>query len=124
MKNQNKECNGALYSGDGKVFLKLLNQECCYYAVENGTESISDNAFATLSFSNKTEFLDLPDSVTKLGSGAFQRMALNSIAIPPKVTEIPEKLLFGCTNPAGRSGMHKSGSVLEVPKPNPYHITT
>lgn len=98
MKNQNKECNGALYSGDGKVFLKLLNQECCYYAVENGTESISDNAFATLSFSNKTEFLDLPDSVTKLGSGAFQRMALNSIAIPPKVTEIPEKLLFGCTN--------------------------
>lgn len=25
-------------------------------------------------------------------------MALNSIAIPPKVTEIPEKLLFGCTN--------------------------
>ena len=95
MKNQNKECNGALYSGDGKVFLKLLNQECCYYAVENGTESISDNAFATLSFSNKTEFLDLPDSVTKLGSGAFQRMALNSIAIPPKVTEIPEKLLFG-----------------------------
>lgn len=72
MKNQNKECNGALYSGDGKVFLKLLNQECCYYAVENGTESISDNAFATLSFSNKTEFLDLPDSVTKLGSGAFQ----------------------------------------------------
>ena len=98
MKNQNKECNGALYSGDGKVFLKLLNQECCYYAVENGTESISDNAFATLTFSNKTEFLDLPDSVTKLGSGAFQRMALNSIAIPPKVTEIPEKLLFGCTN--------------------------
>ena len=73
MKNQNKECNGALYSGDGKVFLKLLNQECCYYAVENGTESISDNAFATLSFSNKTEFLDLPDSVTKLGSGAFHR---------------------------------------------------
>ena len=80
IKNQNKECNGALYSGDGKVFLKLLNQECCYYTVENGTESISDNAFATLSFSNKTEFLDLPDSVTKLGSGAFQRMALNSIA--------------------------------------------
>ena len=96
MKNQNKECNGALYTSDGKTFLKLWDQKCCYYTVEDETESIAENAFAGLSYSNKIEYLDLPESIAKLGSGAFQRMALNSIAIPPKVTEIPEKLLFGC----------------------------
>jgi hypothetical protein len=98
MKNQNKECNGALYTNDGKVFLKLLNNEYSYYTVETGTECIAENAFAGLSYSNKIDYLDLPESVMELRKGAFQRMALTSIAIPPKVTEIPEKLLFGCIN--------------------------
>lgn len=98
MKNQNKECNGALYTNDGKAFLKLLSNEYGYYTIENGTECIAENAFADLSYSNKIDYLDLPESVMELRKGAFQRMALTSIAIPPKVTEIPEKLLFGCIN--------------------------
>lgn len=98
MKNLDNGRNGALYTADKKVFLKLLNHECCYYTVEDGTESIAVNAFAGLSYSNKVEYLDLPDSIVELGKGAFQRMALRSIAIPSKVTEIPEKLLFGCTH--------------------------
>ena len=99
MTNQNKIYNGGLYSNDGRVFLKLLSNDYnYYYAVENGTECIAENAFAGLSYSNKINYLDLPESIMYLRKGAFQRMALNSIAIPPKVTEIPEKLLFGCIN--------------------------
>lgn len=98
MKNQNKERNGALYNSDGKAFIKLLNHKSSYYAVADGTETIAENAFAGLSYSNAIDYLDLPESITRLGKGAFLRMALSSIAIPPKIMEIPEKLLFGCTN--------------------------
>lgn len=98
MKKTNKEHNGALYSSDGKVFIKLVDYKSSYYTVAVGTEAIAENAFAGLSYSNAIDYLDLSESITRLGKGAFQRMALSSIAIPPKVTEIPEKLLFGCTN--------------------------
>lgn len=98
IKKQYKEHDGALYSSNGKVLMKLVDYKSSYYAVADGTETIAENAFAGLSYSNATDYLDLPESITRLDKGAFQRMALSSIAIPPKVTEIPEKLLFGCTN--------------------------
>lgn len=98
IKKQHKEHDGALYTNDGKTFLKLQNSKSYYFAVEEGTECIAENAFASLSYSSKIELLDLPESITSLGKGAFQRMTLSSMAIPPKVKKIPEALLFGCTN--------------------------
>ena len=61
--------------------------------VGEGITSIGEFAFSNC---DKLESADIPDSVTKIGKGAFSSTALNSIAIPQNVRSIGEVAFSYC----------------------------
>jgi hypothetical protein len=49
-------------------------------------------------FSGKEDItaITIPNSVTKIGTGAFEYTAITSIVIPDSVTELGDRIFFGC----------------------------
>lgn len=85
LKDAWKDEYGVKYSRDGKKLLRAKKLGCTKYYVREGTIVICNEAF----WDSRVQSIILPDSVTKIGDGAFDWcQSLKSISIPNSVTEI------------------------------------
>jgi hypothetical protein len=93
---------GVVYSRDGKKLLKCLNTELKIYTIKESTSIICNYAFyETWPFRDCTSLqtIEIPDSVTTIGEGAFADCeSLQKIAIPSSIEEIGSNPFCGCHN--------------------------
>lgn len=95
--------NPNFISVDGIIFSKNLTTLYCYppgkientYIIPSTVKTIADNAFAN---SKHLETIEIPNSVTTIGHGAFSYSNLRNITIPDSVTYIGESALSLCEN--------------------------
>lgn len=87
---------GAFYSGT-KLLLapKVITAD---FAVRAGTTAIADYAFSSSRLDSGVTSLAIPDSVTKIGEGAFAYLNAVNITLPAGITEIPDYAFYACTS--------------------------
>lgn len=90
---------GILYSIDGKRLLKCRNYKIESYSIKRGTKVICNIAFGD-DFEHTCESLReivIPDTVTKIGFGAFMECnSLQQVIIPDSVIEIGDIAFWDC----------------------------
>lgn len=87
--------NGALY--DGTKLLIAPSTITSDFAIKAGATEISAYAFAGSVLADGVKTINVPDSVTAVGEGAFAHLMIESITLPSDLTEIPAYLLYGCS---------------------------
>ena len=95
--------NENFVSIDGVVYSKDKTKICCYpankpeknYNILNTVTSIEPETFA---FAKNLDNVNIPDSVTKIGSSAFAQSSIKSIKIPSSVTSDTSYLCYKCNN--------------------------
>lgn len=89
-----KVIDGTLFTKDEKtLILYNHNREELDYSIPNTVETVSENAF---SYSN-IQFVNIPDSVIKLGASVFQWCTnLNKVTFSKNLNEISEYAFVGC----------------------------
>ena len=93
LENATTDKYGEKYSPDGKRLLQGADIKA--YAIKEGTEVICDNAFENC----KLRQINIPDSVTSIGDGAFSYCeSLEQINIPDSVTSIGDGAFADCTS--------------------------
>lgn len=102
--------DGALYTKDLTAILFVPYGLSGIFSVPNGVQEIGANAFH--SQGNISEVI-LPNSITKIGVGAFQGSNISSINIPQNVTEIGESAFMYCDN---LTKMNIPASVTDIGK--------
>ena len=84
-----KDRYGVIYSRDGKRLLRCVNDRLEKYKIRKGTEIICRDAFEEEYDGEHLMSIDIPDSVTAIGRGAFHGCAfLHQISIPDTVKYI------------------------------------
>ena len=82
-----READGSVYNGTALV--KAPATIGSSYAIKEGTTVIGDYAFADCTLSG-VETVEIPNTVTELGKGAFARAGIKSISIPSGIKRISE----------------------------------
>ncbi|MGI6224153.1 MAG: leucine-rich repeat domain-containing protein [Prevotella sp.] len=86
---------GACYSRDGKRLLTFDNEIATHYDIRQGVEVICSFAFA----GNKSlQSISIPESVTLVGSSAFEQSNLHSITLPDSILSIGNSAFCSCHN--------------------------
>ncbi len=89
-----KDCDGVLYSKDGKTLVAFPGARTGSYTVEAGTEIIGDRAFEKANISE----IVLPNTLKEIRTGAFTYSAIESVDIPEGVELISNWSFTSCTN--------------------------
>ncbi len=63
------------------------------YIIKRGTKNISSGAFSDCT---KITTIEIPNSVTRIGDGAFSRCGLTNVSIPDSVTSIGDCAFYRC----------------------------
>ena len=86
--------NGVLFNRDKtKILVYPQGREESHYAIPVSVTKIGNEAFACC---DRLKSLTIPNSVKKIGDGAFHRIGLTSVAIPDSVTEIGDRAFYEC----------------------------
>ena len=85
--------DGALYSKDLQVFLRVPDGLTGTFTVPHGVQEIGNNAFCN---NQNLSAVILPESITKIGTGAFTGSEISSVNIPKNVTEIGHSAFMYC----------------------------
>ena len=95
LKNAVEDEFGVKYSKDWKRLLKAPTDLDGVYSIKKGVKIIANHAFSWCFYSLKS--INIPDSVTSIGDGAFSEChSLKSINIPDSVTSIGDWAFYGC----------------------------
>lgn len=92
---------------DSLVKVYLNAEDCAYYSYGSFAKLANEtvfvigntvNAIQTACFYNATKVVavNIPNSVTSIASGAFQKSGIKSITIPNSVSVIPDSAFSGC----------------------------
>lgn len=86
--------DGVVYSKDGKELVLFPPAKGPIYAIPEGTERISRNAFF---YNDALKSISLPLTMTTIGERAFQRcLALETVSLPLTLEEIGEGAFYEC----------------------------
>ena len=91
--------HGVLYSIDGKRLLRCRNYQIESYSIKKGTKVICDLAFGDVivNLYDSLREIVIPDTVTRIGYGAFMSCdSLQQITIPDSIENIEEFAFDGC----------------------------
>ena len=95
LKNAVEDEFGVKYSKDWKRLLKAPTDLDGVYSIKKGVKIIANHAFSWCFYSLKS--INIPDSVTSIGDGAFSEChSLKSINIPDSVTSIGDWAFSNC----------------------------
>ena len=95
LKNAVEDEFGVKYSKDWKRLLKAPTDLDGVYSIKKGVKIIANHAFSWCFYSLKS--INIPDSVTSIGDGAFSEChSLKSINIPDSVTRIGYSAFKSC----------------------------
>lgn len=90
--DSSKVYNGCFYLGNHLIIAKTKDMISC--PVRDGTKTIADGAFASLS---KLQRVTLPEGLVSIGDSAFSWCtSLKSIYIPKSVTRIEDSAFYDC----------------------------
>lgn len=90
--DSSKVYDGCFYLGNHLIVVKNQNMTSC--TVRDGTKTISDGAFVSLS---KLQGVTLPEGLLSIGDSAFSWCSsLKSIYIPKSVTKIENSAFYDC----------------------------
>ena len=97
LKNAVEDEFGVKYSKDWKRLLKAPTDLDGVYSIKKGVKIIANHAFSWCFYSLKS--INIPDSVTSIGDGAFSEChSLKSINIPDSVTSIGDWAFSNCNS--------------------------
>lgn len=85
---------GAVYCGT--TLIKAPARITAEFKLKEGTKEIGPHAFSTSVLSGVTS-IEIPETVEKIGEGAFAHTAYTSITLPESLTMIPDYLFYGCS---------------------------